>query len=122
MNIIFEIKYVNEMVSIETFKKIALSFEGTEQHPHFERIAFKVTGRRIFATLHEANESANVMLSTEEQSVYCSYDESAVYPVPNKWGLKGVTTFELSKVPAELVSDALYAAYKSVLKIKSKRK
>jgi len=110
------------MVDIETFKKIALSLDGTEQHPHFERIAFKVTGRRIFATLHEESASANVMLSKEDQSVYCSYDESAVYPVPNKWGLKGVTTFELKKVPVELVSDALYTAYKTIMDTKPKRK
>jgi len=110
------------MIDIATFKKIALSFEGTEQHPHFERIAFKVTGRRIFATLHEQSESANIMLSKEDQTVYCSYDESAVYPVPNKWGLKGVTTFELNKVPVELISDALYTAYKIVLETKPKRK
>ena len=110
------------MVDIETFKKIALSFDGIEQHPHFERIAFKVSGRRIFATLLEENETANIMLSKEDQSVYCSYNESAVYPVPNKWGLKGVTTFELRKVPVELVSDALYTAYKTILETKSKRK
>ena len=110
------------MVDVETFKKIALSFEGTEQHPHFERIAFKVTGRRIFATLHEQHKTANIMLSKEDQSVYCSYDESAVYPVPNKWGLRGVTTFELKKVPVELVSHALYTTYKSILETKRKRK
>ena len=110
------------MVDIETFKKIALSFEGSEQHPHFERIAFKVSGRRIFATLLEQNEKANIMLSKEDQAVYCSYDKSAVYPVPNKWGLKGVTTFELKKLPVELVSDALYTAYKAVLETKQKRK
>jgi hypothetical protein len=110
------------VVNIETFKKIALSFGGTEQHPHFERIAFNVTGRRIFATLHEESESANIMLTNQDQSVYCLYDESAVYPVPNKWGLRGVTTFELRKVPVELVSDALYTAYKTVLETKRKRK
>ncbi len=110
------------MVNAETFKKIALSFDGTEQHPHFERTAFKVTGRRIFATLHEQHETANIVLSKEDQSVYCSFDESAVYPVPNKWGLQGWTTFELTKVPAELVSDALYTAYKTVLESKQKRK
>src|SRR5215470_20206367 len=110
------------MVNIETFKKIALSFEGTEQQLHFERIAFKVTGRRIFATLHEQRESANIMLTNEDQSVYCSFDESAVYPVPNKWGLRGATTFELRKVPVELVSDALYTAYKTAVGTERKRK
>ena len=31
------------MVSVETFKHIALSFEGTEAKPHFNRTAFKVS-------------------------------------------------------------------------------
>lgn len=110
------------MVNAETFREIALSFQGVEQHPHFDRIAFKVIGRRIFATLHEESESANIMLSKDDQSVYCSFDESAVYPVPNKWGLHGWTTFELRKLSVELVSDALYTAYKSVLKTNRKRK
>lgn len=110
------------MVDAETFKKIALSFQGTEQHPHFKRIAFKVSGRRIFATLHEQTETANIMLSKEDQSVYCLYDESAVYPVDNKWGLRGVTTFELRKVPVELISDALYTAYKTIVETKRKGK
>jgi hypothetical protein len=36
--------------------------------------------------------------------------------------LKGVTTFELNKVLVELVSDALYTAYKTVPETKPKRK
>lgn len=110
------------MVTAETFKKLAFSFEGTEQHPHFERIAFKIMGKRIFATLHEEQNSANILLPKEDQVIYCEYDESAVYPVPNKWGEHGWTTFELQKLPAELVSDALYTAYKTVLQKNTKRK
>ncbi len=73
------------MVNIETFKQIALSFHGTEENPHFDRTAFKVTGRRIFATLHEKSETVNIKFSKTDQSVYCSFDETAVYPVPNKF-------------------------------------
>ena len=106
------------MVSIQTFKQIALSFEGTETRPHFNRTAFKVTGKRIFATLLEEDESANIVLSLADQQVYCSFDKRAVYPVPNKFGLHGWTTFELSKVPVELISDALLTAYNDVIKSK----
>lgn len=110
------------MVSAETFKQIALSFEGTEARPHFNRTAFKVTGRRIFATLLEEDESANIVLSIADQKIYCSFDKKAVYPVPNKFGLHGCTTFELPKVPVELISDALLTAYNDVItKRKSKR-
>jgi hypothetical protein len=108
------------MVRVETFKQIALSFEGTEARPHFNRTAFKVTGRRIFATLLEEDESANIVLSITDQQVYCSFDKNAVYPVPNKFGLHGWTTFELSKLPVELISDALLTAYNDVIN-KSKK-
>ena len=108
------------MVDTKTFKEIALSFDGTEEKPHFDRTALKVTGRRIFATLHEDSETANIKLSIIDQSVYCSFDRAAVYPVPNKWGLQGWTTFELTKVPVELISDALLTAYNAVLEKKKK--
>ncbi|MBA3649184.1 MAG: MmcQ/YjbR family DNA-binding protein [Chitinophagales bacterium] len=110
------------MIDTETFREIALSFPGTEEKPHFERAAFKVIKRRIFATLHEASETANIVLSIDDQQVFCTFGKDAVYPVPNKFGLHGWTTFNLKKVSRELVSDALYTAYKEVFKTKRKNK
>ncbi len=110
------------MVDIETFKKIALSFQGTEERLHFDRIAFKVRDRKIFATLHEKSQTANIIFSKNDQSVYCSFDETAVYPVPNKFGLQGWTTFELKKVPIELISDALVTAYRIIIETKPRKK
>jgi len=110
------------MVSAGTFKQLALSFEGTEARPHFNRTAFRVTGKRIFATLLEEDESANIVLSLADQKIYCSFDKKAVYPVPNKFGLHGWTTFKLSKVPVELISDALLTAYNDVIKSKKGKK
>lgn len=102
------------------FKSLALSFPGTEQNPHFDRIAFKVTGKRIFATLHEDSATVNIRLSPVDQSVFCDFGNKAVYPVPNKWGSQGWTTFELKKVPKELALDALDTAYREVLKTRKK--
>jgi hypothetical protein len=109
------------MVDIETFRKLALSFQGTEENPHFNRAAFKVIGKRIFATLHEESQTANIILSKTDQQAFCSFDGNAVYPVPNKFGLHGWTTFELEKVPPELISEALFTAYNEVSKPKSKK-
>jgi hypothetical protein len=108
------------MVSAETFKQIALSFENTEANPHFNRAAFKVTNKRIFATLLEEDDTANIVLSITDQQIYCSFDKNAVYPVPNKFGLHGWTTFELKKLPVELISDALLTAYNDVINKKKK--
>lgn len=97
------------------FKSLALSFPGTEERPHFDRTAFNVMNRRIFATLHEAGHSANILLSPAGHSDFCGLGIPAVYPVPNKWGEKGWTTFELSDLPEDVVLAALELAYKKVL-------
>jgi len=104
------------------FRKMAHSFQGVVEHSHFDRIAFKVEGKRIFATLHEASGSANMKLSEEDQSIFSTFKGKGIFPVTNKWGLHGWTTFELEKIPKELVLHALNVAYQESLKSKSKRK
>jgi hypothetical protein len=96
------------------FAQLALSFPGTQQVPHFERIGFKVTGNRMFATYLEKDNTANIFLTPQEQAVFCQMDK-AIYPVPNKWGEKGATTFELHTVPKNILTEALLSAYNEVL-------
>ncbi len=111
------------MVDIETFKSMALSFPGTIEQPHFDRAAFKVTGKRIFTTLHEPSQTVNVKLPAADQSDFCTYEDTeAVYPVPNKFGLQGWTTFELTRVSEEWLAAALHAAYMEVMEKQLKKK
>jgi hypothetical protein len=106
----------NIMISEKIFIEMALSFPGTEQTPHFERIGFKVTRKRMFATYLSENNTANIFLTLEEQRVFCKMRAGNIYPVPNKWGEKGATTFDLGKLPKELIMEALLSAYKEVVK------
>jgi len=94
---------------------MALSFPGTEQTPHFDRIGFKVTGKRMFATYLAENNTANIFLTPEEQRVFCKMNAVNIYPVPNKWGEKGATTFVLSKLNKEIIMEALLSAYTDVM-------
>ena len=105
------------MVTKELFTQIALSFPGTEQVPHFERVGFKVTGKRMFATYLEKDNTANIFLTPNEQVVFCQM-EKHIYPVPNKWGEKGATTFELNSVPQHIIMEALLSAYNEIIKSK----
>ena len=82
---------------------MALSFPNTEQVPHFERIGFKITGKRMFATYLEKNNTANIFLTPGEQKLFGKIDKVKIYPVPNKWGESGATTFELNSVAKEIV-------------------
>ena len=99
----------------EEFKNLALSFPGSISQPHFDRIAFKVEGKRIFTTLHEKSESANILLSLHEQQLFCDIDAS-IFPVPNKWGARGWTTFEITKLERAVVLEALKSDYEEVWK------
>lgn len=99
------------MLSSNTFAQLALSFSGAEQTPHFERTGFKVSGKRMFATYLLKVNTANIFLTREEQAVFCEIDAAHIYPVPNKWGEKGATTFVLDHLSREIVQEALLSAY-----------
>jgi hypothetical protein len=39
-----------------------------------------------------------VKLSVIDQSVFCAFDKTIIYPVNNKWGKQGWTLVELKKI------------------------
>ena len=103
------------MITGKQFSELALSFPGTETTPHFERVGFRISGKRMFATYLEKDNTCNIFLSPEEQKLFCKMSKSAIYPVPNKWGEKGATTFDLNTVDINLVREGLYSAYNHVI-------
>ncbi len=105
------LEYVNlQMVSIDTFRQIALSFPQAIEEPHFEKTSFRIN-KKIFATLDASKKIACLLLSPIDQSVFCLYDKTIIYPVPNKWGQKGATFIELKKIKKSMCKDALTTAY-----------
>lgn len=101
------------MVSIETVRQLVLSFPETDEYPHFERTAFRV-GKKIFATLSEKDKTLSLKLALEDQSVFCAFDSSVIYPVPGGWGRMGFTFVNLKKVKKFMLTDALTVAYCTV--------
>lgn len=99
----------------EDFREMALEFPGTETVPHFERIGFKVTKRRMFAIYLEADNTANIFLSPAEQKTFCKIDKKNIFPVPNKWGEKGATTFVIANLDPSIVREALSSAYSDIV-------
>jgi hypothetical protein len=101
------------MVDIEIAEKLALSLPYTEEYDHFGRPAFKIKGKRTFATLWPAEQLMMVKLSLIDQSVFNSFDPTVFYPVPNKWGLKGATFIDLQKVREDMLQDAIQTAWQN---------
>ena len=98
------------MVNFETFISLILSFEDVEQHPHFDKKSFKVK-KKIFATLNEKENRACLKFSEVDQYTFCRFDETIIYPVPNKWGKQGWTLINLAKISEEMLLDALTTSY-----------
>jgi len=102
------------MVSIDTFRKLAISFPNVTEEPHFEKTSFRIN-KKIFATFDEKNNTAILKLNEIDQSVFCASSEMIFYPIPNKWGKQGWTIVELSKVRTEMFEDALILSYQNVV-------
>jgi len=102
------------MISIESFRKLAMSFPDATEEPHFEKISFRIN-KKIFATFDEKNNRAVLKLNEIDQSVFCASSEMIFYPIPNKWGKQGWTIVELSKVKPEMFEDALKQSYETVI-------
>lgn len=73
------------MVSIETFKTLALAFPEVTEEPHFEKTSFRIK-KKIFATIDEKNNRGVLKFTEIDQSVFCASSEIFFYPIPNKWG------------------------------------
>jgi predicted DNA-binding protein (MmcQ/YjbR family) len=98
------------MVTIENFSQTALSFPETEQHPHFEKVSFRIKNK-IFAILAVKQNEAVVKFSLIDQSVFCAIDRTIIYPVKGSWGKQGWTYINLKKINKGLIKDVLKTAY-----------
>lgn len=98
------------MIEIEKFRQMALAYPEAKEQPHFEKTSFRVA-KKIFATLDISNGLVCLKLSEIDQDVFCSFDKTIIYPVPNKWGLQGWTLVNLANIKEEMLADVLTTAY-----------
>lgn len=101
------------MVSLETFRQLALSLEQATEETHFQKTSFRIK-KKIFATLDSEAQKALLKLSEIDQSVFCAFDKAVIYPVSGSWGKQSWTIVELSKIKKTMLLDALKAAYRNV--------
>lgn len=101
------------MVTINSFRKLSLSFPETTEEPHFEKTSFRVK-KKIFATYDAKNKRACIKLSEIDQNVFSTAAKTVIYPLANKWGKQGWTLIEMKSVHKDLFADAITTAYCAV--------
>lgn len=102
-------------MTLDEYKKIALSFPNALEKPHFDRISIRVDGKggKMFTTILEDGTSANLPLNLEDQEMLCEAEPELFHPVAGKWGEKGWTTFMYPKADEATVRSALKIAWLS---------
>jgi hypothetical protein len=101
-------------MTVDEFRALALALPHAIEKPHFERASFRVDAPRgkTIATLLEADATANVFLSAEEQEMLISAEPGMFSKVPNKWGDKGATTIALAAVDETTALSALKMSWR----------
>ncbi|MEB0260236.1 MULTISPECIES: MmcQ/YjbR family DNA-binding protein [unclassified Mucilaginibacter] len=95
---------------VEKLRQIALSLPEVAEYPHFEKTSFRVY-KKIFATAVPEHSRATIKLSPAEQDIFCTFDSTVIYPVPNKWGKQGWAHINLQAIKEEILTGILKAAY-----------
>lgn len=101
------------MSTLHTLRTQALALPETTEEPHFEKTSFRVK-KKIIVTYDQQTGLACFRFTETDQYVFGTIDRTAIYPVPNKWGLQGWTRVHLDKITDDLLADLLRTAYCTV--------
>lgn len=102
-------------MTYSAFHDLVLTFSEVSAVPHFKLIGYKVTGKRMICTYNDQTGTANIFLTPDQQATFCNLEPDHIYPVPNKWGEKGATTFDIEQIQSSHIQLALKAAYENVV-------
>ena len=94
------------------FRRIALSFEGTEESSHMGAADFR-GGGRIFATLASVSQGyGNLKLTLEHQAAFIAERPDLFLPIHGGWGRMGMTHIRLAAADEDTLTGALHTAWK----------
>jgi hypothetical protein len=100
-------------MTVDEFRRLALSFPDAVENSHMGHPDFRVHGK-IFATLQYPNESwGMVKLPPQEQQTFVHAEPEAFVPVKGAWGRQGCTSVRLEAAEASTVEHALGIAWRN---------
>jgi hypothetical protein len=98
-------------VTRQEFRRIALSFDGTEAKSHMGHPDFRVAGK-IFATLGYPDSTWGMLkLTPIEQQMFIDAEPEAFKPCAGAWGRRGATKVKLSALKKATLRRAMTAAW-----------
>ncbi len=104
----------------ERFRRIALAFDGAVEGAHMGHPDFRVD-KRIFASLHDDNQSGMVKLTPDQQSSFIDDYPAAFAPEAGAWGRSGCTRVTLKAVNDDILGEALTLAWQNTKRTRRKK-
>jgi len=100
-------------MTVDDFRRLALSLEGAEESSHMGNPDFRVGGR-IFATLAAQSQGyGNLMLTPDQQAGLVEEMPDVFIPVKGGWGRNGATHVRLAVATEDLLAGALRLAWQT---------
>jgi len=101
-------------LTLDGFRRLALSLPGVVENAHMGHPDFRVGGR-IFATLCAPDpEWGMVKLTPEQQDAFVDATPKVFMPVKGGWGRGGATNVRLSAASERTLRPALETAWNNV--------
>ena len=98
-------------MTVNQFRRMALSLPDVEERAHMDHPDFRVGGK-VFATLGYPDKSwGMVKLTPEQQRIFVQDHPTVFKPANGAWGLQGSTLVRLRDADADAVHEAMMAAW-----------
>jgi hypothetical protein len=96
------------------FRKIVLGLPDAVEASHMKHPDFRAANGRIFASLTENEDRACVMLTPDQQAGFLEDAPGVFVPAAGAWGRGGSTMIVLKNAEAEIVGEAVTAAWQRI--------
>ncbi len=100
-------------MTLQAFRKLALSFEGAVELPHFERASFRI-GKKIFATLKPDGSEAMVRLTAERALELIAKQPANFFSYGYWTERNGALGIHLERASQKLLEPLVAEAWKSL--------
>jgi hypothetical protein len=101
------------MVSLETFRKLAMELPGISEQIHFGMNAFAV-GKKRFTAFDPRKGELALRLPVSNPDRLDGIERGILWQAPGKYGAEGWTTVDLEKIGNSEFTRLLHSAHQSV--------
>ncbi|MBK9576998.1 MAG: MmcQ/YjbR family DNA-binding protein [Fibrobacterota bacterium] len=101
------------MISLDTFKKLALELPEVTESIHFSMVMFGV-GKKNFATFDPRSGELSLKLPLADPSRTEAIERGVLTPVPGKYGAQGWATVDLERIAKPEFVRFLKSAHREV--------